>query len=599
MLIYLYAFDGSNRRIFVFFCFFPKNKARGAVKMIEGAVKSMRIDLNQFKLHLCLKPEVELTLHFDSPSRRFYLSVIGLVVYEMKKRGRITTIPLQGYLDVLALLNQTVGAAAGSSNKEHLLPRIYRKWKDALPDLEKAPLFKVVGRKKRYDESMEKVYGFSEGEKDTWANLFEYKGSQENVRLKFAIERLGKNLDDVSIIYGEYPQLTDEDAWERFVESLAEKREDPSRIDSAMDESRAPDSLPVQLSRWMGAMPKRVQWTFLFPIVVLVLGAAAFVALKYNLLSPQPEDSLLDRAASPLQEKIPIAVLPFVNMSGDPEQEYFTDGICDDLITDLSRIPDLMVTSRNSAFTYKGKSLKTNKIAEELGVRYILEGSVRKADNRIRITAQLVDTETGHHLWAERYDENIRSIFSLQDKITREIVTALAVTLTDHEQKILVHNETNNIEAYDAYLKGSSLTMRADPDSYAAAVPLFEKAIKLDPKYSRAYAALADTYFWGTYMGLERILGMSYRLTRIRRNNYLQEAMKNPTNIAHRGVAFNYAYQRQFDKALYHAMRAFALNPNDAKSNQTMTLMLMYLGRFDEAIHFAERSAKVDPDCYH
>ena len=112
-----------------------------------------------------------------------------------------------------------------------------------------------------------------------------------------------------------------------------------------------------------------------------------------------------------LQEKISIAVLPFVNMSGDPEQEYFTDGICDDLITDLSKIPDLMVTSRNSAFMYKRKSVKTHKIAEELGVRYILEGSVRKADNRIRITAQLVDTKTGHHLWAERYDENIRSIF--------------------------------------------------------------------------------------------------------------------------------------------------------------------------------------------
>jgi TolB-like protein len=346
-------------------------------------------------------------------------------------------------------------------------------------------------------------------------------------------------------------------------------------------------------------MPKREQWTSLFALVVLVLGAAAFVVWKYNLLSPQVEDASVGKTAIPLQEKISIAVLPFANMSGDPEQEYFTDGIIDDLITDLSKIPDIMVVSRNSAFTYKGKSLKTQKIAEELGVRYILEGSVRKADDSIRITAQLIDIETGHHLWAERYDENIRSIFSLQDKITREIVTALAVTLTEHEQKILVHKETNNIEAYDAYLKGSSLTMRENPDSYAAAVPLFEKAIELDPNYSRAYAALAETYFFGTYMGLERILGISYRLVRIRRANYLQEAMKNPTNIAHRGAAFNHAYQRQYEKALDHAMRAFALNPNDAKSNQTMTLMLTYLGRFDEAIDFAERSAKVDPDCYH
>ena len=188
---------------------------------------------------------------------------------------------------------------------------------------------------------------------------------------------------------------------------------------------------------------------------------------------------------------------------------------------------------------------------------------------------------------------------SIQDKITREIVTALAVKLTENEQKIIVHKETDNLEAYDAYLKGSSLTMRMDPENYAAAIPWFEKAVELDPNYSRAYAALAETYFFGTYMGLERILGISYRLARIRRNNYLQEAMKNPTDIAHRGVAYNYAYQRQFEKALDHAMRAFTLNPNDAKSNQTMTLMLTYLGRFDEAIDFAERSPKVDPYCYH
>ena len=187
-------------------------KAYGAKTMVEEITKPVRIDLNQFKLQLYLKPEVELTLHFDTPSRRFYLSVIALVITEMKKRGRFTSVSLEDHLDILALLNQTIGGGAGSSKRERMLPRIYRKWKDALPDLEKAPLFKVIGRQKRYDESMEKVYGFSEGEKDAWANLFEYKGSQENVRLKFAIERLGSNLDDVSIVYGEYPQLTDEDA---------------------------------------------------------------------------------------------------------------------------------------------------------------------------------------------------------------------------------------------------------------------------------------------------------------------------------------------------------------------------------------------------
>ena len=203
--------------------------------MVEEATKFIRIDLNQFKLHLHLKPEVELTLHFDSPSRRFYLSLIGLVVHEMKKLGRISSISLQKHLDVLALLNKTVGMAAGSSKREHLLPRIYRKWKDALPDLENAPLFKVIGRKKRYDELMEKVYGFSEAEKDSWANLFEYKGSNENVRLRFSIDRLNASLDDVIIVYGEYPASANVPAWETFVMDLKEKLLEKSNPEHAND----------------------------------------------------------------------------------------------------------------------------------------------------------------------------------------------------------------------------------------------------------------------------------------------------------------------------------------------------------------------------
>src|SRR4030042_1298183 len=161
----------------------------------------MRIDLNEFKLHIRLKQKAALTLHFNSPSRRFYLSVIAFVVNEMKKLGKMTSISLEHHLDLLALLNETVGGSAGSSDKENLLPRIYKKWKDALPDLENAPLFKLLGRKKEYDDGIGKTYHFTEEEKDTWANLFEYKGSEENVRLRFAIDKIGAGLDDVDIIY--------------------------------------------------------------------------------------------------------------------------------------------------------------------------------------------------------------------------------------------------------------------------------------------------------------------------------------------------------------------------------------------------------------
>jgi hypothetical protein len=163
--------------------------------------QAVAIDLSQFKLHIHLKQKAELTLHFDSPSRMFYLAVITLVVNEMKKLGRITSIPLEKHSDLLALLNETVGGSAGTSDKEHLLPRIYRKWKDALPDLENAPLFKVIGRKKELEDGVGKTYQFTEAEKDSWANLFEYRGSQENVRLRFSIEKLGASLDDILIIY--------------------------------------------------------------------------------------------------------------------------------------------------------------------------------------------------------------------------------------------------------------------------------------------------------------------------------------------------------------------------------------------------------------
>ena len=165
------------------------------------------------------KAEPQLTLHFNSPSRSFYLSVIALVVNEMKKSGKIRSIPLQEHLDLLALLNETIGGAAGSSEKENLLHRIYTKWKDALPNLEEAPLFKVLGKKKKEegDGAIGKVYSFTDAEKDGWANLFEYMGSDENVRLKFAIDKIGVGLDETSIIFED---SRNGDAWDQFVSSL-------------------------------------------------------------------------------------------------------------------------------------------------------------------------------------------------------------------------------------------------------------------------------------------------------------------------------------------------------------------------------------------
>jgi TolB-like protein len=300
-----------------------------------------------------------------------------------------------------------------------------------------------------------------------------------------------------------------------------------------------------------------------------------------------------------VSEKMSIAVLPFDNMSKDPEQEYFADGISEDLITDLSKIPNFLVISRLSSFAYKGKSVKIQQIGKELGARYVLEGSVRKANHNVRINAQLIDATTGHHLWADRYDSNIRDIFDLQDKITQNIAASLAVKLTEEEQDRLTQKETNNIEAYEAFLKGSNIanSLRNDVEKFVESLPWFEKAVELDPDYSLAYAALAETYIFGSAFGIQRELGISYRLALMRGINYLQMAMKNPTNIAYRIAARVYTYQRQHEKALDYGMKAIALGPNEYRSNAFMALYLIYAGRPDEAVAFSERMRRADPAC--
>ena len=230
---------------------------------------------------------------------------------------------------------------------------------------------------------------------------------------------------------------------------------------------------------------------------VVVLGAGALLIWNFflRLTPPSVEVASKEKMAFPLPDKPSIAVLPFVNLSGDPEQEYFSDGITEDLITDLSKVSGIFVIARNSTFAYKGKPVKIRQVAEELGVRYVLEGSVRKADKQVRINAQLIDATSGHHLWADRYDGRMGNIFSLQDKITQKIVSALAVKLTSTEQEQVSRKDTDNIEAYDAFLQGWEHYLRSTEKDLGKAVSFFKRAIELDTNYGQAYAALALTYY--------------------------------------------------------------------------------------------------------
>ena len=564
--------------------------------MVEETKNFIRIDLNQFKLHLYLKPEVELTLHFDSPSRKFYLSIIALVAHEMKKQGRITSISLHEHLDVITLLNKSIGASAGSSRRAPLFSRIYKKWKDALPDLEHAPLFKVVGRKKRYDESMEKVYGFSDREKDRWANLFEYKGSHENVRLRFSIDRLGSNLDDVIIEYGDYPELESAEAWEKFIAHLKNNEEDKFKPEHFDQGSKETNALQVQLKQVSKSIPKNLRWLALCTLGLFALGVVGFAILNIQIFAPQVEVASVEKTISPLPEKPSIAVLPFRNLSGDPDQEYFSDGITEDLITDLSKISGLFVIGRYSTFAYTGKRIKIRQVAEELGVRYVLEGSVRKAQNMVRINVQLIDATTGRHLWAERYDEQMEDIFSLQDKITQKIVEKLAVKLTIEEKEAIPKRKTDNLEAYLTFLKGWQHYRQFNPDALLEAIPLFERATELDPSYWHAYAALAMIYLrvyhrpsWYQRLGINSIDAIS------RTNKYLKMAMKGPTPLAHSVAAGIHMGVGNFQESIDEAMKAVNLDSNDPFSHFTMGMALVYNGRHKESVDSFKKARRLDP----
>jgi TolB-like protein len=299
--------------------------------------------------------------------------------------------------------------------------------------------------------------------------------------------------------------------------------------------------------------------------------------------------------AFPLPDKPSIAVLPFANMSGDPEQEYFADGMAEDLITDLSQISGLFVISRNSAFTYKGKTVKIRQVAEELGVRYVLEGSVRRAGDEVRINAQLIDATTGGHLWAARYDGTLEDIFDLQDRVTEQIVAALAVSLTGEEQAQKARKETDSPEAYDAFLRGWAHYRLYTPEDFAKSVPYFEQAIQLDPNYRRAHAALATVYWESWTNQWVKILGMSYAEANEKAGRHLEEALKNPTPLAHRTASSQHVYSERWDEAIAEAERAIALDANDPNGYEAMGRVLVKVGRPAEGLEFIKTAMRLDP----
>jgi TolB-like protein len=328
----------------------------------------------------------------------------------------------------------------------------------------------------------------------------------------------------------------------------------------------------------------------------ILVGAAAVLMLAvaigiWQFYVHRPSVELVSK------EKMPsIAVLPFNNLSDDPKQEYFADGMTGELITDLSKISGLLVISRNSSFTYKGKTVKVQQVADELKVQYVLEGSIQRAGDRVRIRAQLIDGATDHHLWAESYDAVMENIFDLQDEITKKIAAVLAVKLTVKEQNRFAYKKTINIEAYDTFVKGWEHLHRVTPDDLDQAISYFKQAIELDPNYSRAHAALAWAYFRSS-LGFEfqKQIAVTESKLRLMARKYLELAMRKPTSAAHLVSSKMALFRRRYEDAINHAQLALAFDSNDTDANLNMAKVLIYTGMPKEALEFVNKTIQLDP----
>ena len=530
-------------------------------------LETIEFDLGVYKILLQFHGKKEpLVIHFDTPSRRFYFSVITLIINEMKKQGKPGFIHIRKHQNILKLLDKSLSGKHASKHVDGMWAKINMAWRHRLPDLETAALFKVLDRDliSPYEKGGKYRYECSDMECDTWANLFGYDENNK-WRFKFAIDSASISLNDISVTLGD---LRDNSAWKKFVKSLSIQ---PKAVTG---EKRA-------VPRWW----KKVAFSL---VTILIVGAAT-LAIWNSYIRPVPPTTELE-----LPDRPSIAVMPFQNLSEDPKQEYFSDGITEEIISALSSVPKLFVIARNSTFTYKGKPVKVQQVSKELGVRYVLEGSVRKAGDKIRITAQLIDALNGHHLWAKRYDRNLSDIFAVQDEITKKIITAMQIKLTKGEQARTAAKGTNNLEAYLKCLQASEYIHNINIESITLAKQLAEEAIALDPDYAWAYYTLGRAYHVGMcgFRG-----GISPKQAIAKAIELVQKAIALDDTLAeaHGRLGFLYSTTKQYDKGVAEAEKAVVLDPNSAMAHVMLGKTLSFAGRWEESIAQYNKAIRLNP----
>ena len=299
------------------------------------------------------------------------------------------------------------------------------------------------------------------------------------------------------------------------------------------------------------------------------------------------------RPAPVVPDKPSIVVLPFSNLGNDPAQVYFSDGITADITTSLSKLSGLFVIASSSAQNYRNPPTDIKQLAETLGVRYVLEGNVRRSGNRLRVNAQLIDANTGFQLWAERYDRDMKDVLDVQDDVTAKIVNALSVELTEAERQRSARRYTVNIEAYDEFLRGQFLYVRGTPEDNLQARALFQQAIDRDPGFARTYGAMALSYVdefrfgWGKNpaAALERALELANRAV----------ALDDQLPQAYRALSYAYLHRREYQNSIDAIQRAIALDPNDADGRASLALSHVYDGNYETAIRMLRAAMQMNP----
>ncbi|MCP4024613.1 MAG: adenylate/guanylate cyclase domain-containing protein [Desulfobacteraceae bacterium] len=328
-------------------------------------------------------------------------------------------------------------------------------------------------------------------------------------------------------------------------------------------------------------------------IILLITASAIFLKMNPSFAPPKHRQLIREKLMNlRLPDKPSIAVLPFMNMSGDAEQEYFSDGLTEDLITDLSKVSGLFVIARNSAFSYKGRNVKVDTIGRELGVKYVLEGSVRKMGDQVRINAQLIDTISTGHVWAERYDRDLKDIFTLQDEVREKIVTALSVQMTSDDKKRIMKKETTDLAAYDYLLKGNELCSSNDLKELEEGRAYIQKAIDQDPNFAKAYAVMGKSYFTQWIFGPDKDIAILNKVF-----EYAQKVIAiNPEEPSgYSLLSHYYLWTKQHDSAIDEIRKALALNPNNPEWLASLGEQLVYSGKPEQGIEYLLKAIRLDP----